>query len=283
LWDHGGLPSEDPDKQLSAMKAGSAAGFKPRQEGLVVTLKEAVYVLRVRWITVAVVTVAATIIAAVWTTLAMPTYMGSTRIFVAIRNATTGTDAYEVGQLSQARVVSYRDLIMSEALTTRTVNRLKLNISPRDLAKKVSASAQTDSVVITLSATDSSATGAISLANALSEDFVSMVEDLETPPAGGPTAVRAVIVQPAVDAQWISPSRPKIIVFGVFVGLLLGSTVALLRGRPKRRDRREDGMDSERTNGTASSGHEGIISPIDPPRQRENPLLGGKPTPRRPS
>lgn len=236
------------------------------------TLGEAVYVLRTRWITVLVVTVAATIIAALWTWLANPTYMGSTRIFIAIRSATTGTDAYEVGQLSQARIASYKDLIMSESLTTRTVNRLKLNVTPHDLAQKVSASSQTDSVVITLSVTDSSAAGAISLANALSDDFVSMVQDLETPLAGGPPAVRAVIVQPAVDAKWISPSRPKTIVFGVLVGLLLGATVALLRGRPKRRDRGRDGMDSERTNGTASSGHEGIT-----------PAIGGKPTHRRPS
>jgi capsular polysaccharide biosynthesis protein len=248
-----------------------------------VTLQEAIYILRKRWITIVVVTVAATIIAAAWAWLSSPTYMGSTRIFVAIRNDTNGQDAYAASQLAQKRIVSYKDLIMSESLTTRTVNRLKLNVTPRDLAQKVSASSQTDSVVITLSVTDSSASGAISLANALSDDFVNMVQDLEAPAAGGPPPVRAIIVQPAVSATSIEASRPKMILFGVFAGLLLGGTVALLRGRPNRRDRGGHGTDSERTSATASSGREGITPAIDPLDQRENRLLSGKPTDRRPS
>jgi hypothetical protein len=88
--------------------------------------------------------------------------------------------------------------------------------------------------VITLSVTDPSPTNAVSLANALSDDFVGMVQDLETPAANGPPAVtRAVTVQAAVDSQKVSPYRKKIISFGVNAGLLLGAVVALLRGRPK--------------------------------------------------
>jgi capsular polysaccharide biosynthesis protein len=243
-----------------------------------VTLQEAVHVLRMRWITVVVVTVAATIIAAAWAWLTPPTYVGSARLFIAIRNDTNGQDAYAASQLAQKRIISYKDLITSESLTTRTVNRLKLAISPNDLAKKVGALSQPDSVVITLSVTDVTASGAISLANALSDDFVNMVQDLEAPAGGGPPPVRAIIVQPAISATNISPSRAKIILFGVFAGLLLGTTVALLRGRPKRRERGGNGADSERTKGTVSNGQEGIIPTIEPLDQRENRLLSGKPT-----
>lgn len=216
------------------------------------TLQDAVYVLRARWVTVVVVIVAVMTIAVAWAWLAQPTYMTSTRIFIATQSATDGQDAYAAAELAKARIVSYNDLIMSETLATRTVKRLRLQIAPRDLAQKVGASAKTDSVVITLSVTDSSATNAVSLANALSDDFVSMVQDLETTQAdSGPPAVRALIVQRAVDPKWVSPNRPKIILFGIFAGLLLGPVVALLRGRPGRRDRGEHGMDFERTNGTA--------------------------------
>jgi capsular polysaccharide biosynthesis protein len=216
------------------------AGFKPRQKGLVVTLRDVVCVLRMRWLTVVVVIVAITIIAVAWALLIRQTYMASTRIFIATPTATDGQDAYAAAQLAQARIVSYDDLIMSESLATRTVKRLNLHIAPRDLAKKVDASAKSGSLVITLSVTDSSATNAVSLANALSDDFVSMVRELETTPADiGPPVVRAVIVEAAVDQQLVSPRRPKIILFGVFIGLLLGPVVALLLGRPKRRDQGE--------------------------------------------
>jgi receptor protein-tyrosine kinase len=184
--------------------------------------------------------VTAMIIAAVWAVLARPSYTTSTRIFIATQSATDGQDAFAAAQLAQARIVSYNDLIMSETLAARTVKRLNLHISPHDLAKKVSAAAKTDSVVITLSVTDSSPANAISLANALSADFVSMVQDLETTPAdSGPPVVRPLIVQPASDPQWVA-KRPQIILFGIFAGVLLGPVVALLRGRPGGRDRAED-------------------------------------------
>ncbi|HSS26138.1 MAG TPA: protein tyrosine kinase, partial [Mycobacterium sp.] len=168
------------------------------------------------------------IIAVAWTWLTPQTYTASMRIFISTQSATDGQDAYAAAQLAQARVVSYSDLIMSESLATRTVNRLNLHIAPRDLAEKVDASAKTGSVVITLSVSDSSATNAVSLANALSVDFVSMVRELETTPADvGPPVVRAVIVEPAIAPKLVSPQRPKIVLFGLFTGVLLGSVVAL--------------------------------------------------------
>jgi capsular polysaccharide biosynthesis protein len=225
-----------------------------------VTLRDAVSILRMRWVTVVVVIVAVMIIAVAWAWLTPPTYTASMRIFVATQSATDGQDAYAAAQLAQARVVSYSDLIMSESLATRTVKRLNLHIAPRDLAEKVDASAKTESVVITLSVTDSSATNAVSLANALSVDFVSMVRDLETTPADvGPPVVRAVIVEPAIDPKLVSPQRPKIILFGLFTGVLLGPVVALLLGRPKRRVRGENGVITPAPSGLAdtkrASGH----------------------------
>jgi capsular polysaccharide biosynthesis protein len=219
-----------------------------------VTLRDAVVVLRMRWVTVVVVVVAVMIIGVAWAWLTPRTYAASMRIFIATQSATDGQDAYAAAQLAQARVVSYSDLITSESLATRTVKRLNLHIAPRDLAEKVDASAKTQSVVITLSVTDSSPTNAVSLANALSVDFVSMVRDLETTPADlGPPVVRAVIVEPAIDPKLVSPQRPKIILFGLFTGVLLGPVVALLRGRPKRGVRGENGVTTPAPSGLADT------------------------------
>jgi capsular polysaccharide biosynthesis protein len=217
-----------------------------------VTLQDAIYILRRRFITVVVVVATIMIISIAWAFLSQPTYATSTRIFIATQSATDGQDAFAAAELAKSRVISYNDLIMSETLATRTVKRLRLQITPQDLAKKIVASAKTDSVVITLSVTDSSPANAVTLANALSDDFVSMVQELETTPAdSGPPAVRPLIVQHAVNPEWVSPNRLKIILFGIFAGLLLGPVVALLRGRPGGREGGELGTDNERATGTA--------------------------------
>jgi capsular polysaccharide biosynthesis protein len=234
-----------------------------------VTLRDAVYILRVRWITVVVVIVAVTIIAVAWAFLTPATYMASTRILIATPSATDGQDAYAAAELALLRIASYNNLIMSESLATRTVKRLNLHIAPRDLAKKVDASAKTGSALITLSVTDSSATNAVSLANALSEDFIGMVKDLETTPADlGPPVVRAVIVAPAVDQKLVSPGRSTVILFGVIVGLLLGPVVAILLGRPKMRDHDEHGVMKPALSGLAHVRRRQHDEPVSIPLQR---------------
>ena len=114
------------------------------------TLKDAVYVLHARWKTLVLVTVAVTILAVAYATLATPRYAASTRIFIATAAASNELDAYSAGRLAQGRMASYRDLILSDTLATRTVKRLKLNIAPRDLAKEIAAETHADSVMITI-------------------------------------------------------------------------------------------------------------------------------------
>lgn len=217
------------------------------------TLKDAVRILHARWKTLLLITLAVTMLAVAYATLTSPRYAASTRIFVATAATPDDLDAYSAARLAQARMASYKDLILSDTLATRTVKRLKLNIAPRDLAKEIKAELHLDSVMITVTVTDKSASDAVSLANALSEDFTGMVQDLETPAGGGPPPVRAVIVQSAANSKFVSPDRPKIIVFGVFAGLLLGVTGALLLGRPGQRDRGGHETDGQATTGTASN------------------------------
>ena len=128
--------------------------------------------------------------------------------------------------------MAYTDLIGSEALATRTAARLHLTVSPRELASKVHVSANPESVLLTLSVTDTSVVDAEKVANAMADDFVRLVADLETPEGGGPPAARAVVVQRALGAHWVSPNRPRVVAFGLVSGLLLGSVAALLLRRP---------------------------------------------------
>jgi capsular polysaccharide biosynthesis protein len=197
-----------------------------------VTLQNAFKIIRSRWILVAVITGLATIAAVAYAWLTPPEYTASTDIFIATPDIKSAEEAYAGSRFSQGRAVSYADLIESEALASRTAARLHLSVSPRELASKVHASANPESVLLILSVTDTSVVGAEKVANAMADDFVRLVADLETPEDGGPPAARAVVVQRALGAQWVSPNRPRIVAFGVVSGLLLGCAVALLMRRP---------------------------------------------------
>jgi receptor protein-tyrosine kinase len=197
------------------------------------TLQDAVHILRKRWITVVVVSLVASIIAVAYALLTPPSYVASTSIFIATPDASSPQDAYAAAEFASKRTIAYRDLIMSESLTTRTVRRLNLDITPRDLANEIDVSVKPDSVVITLTVTDSSPNLSVSLANELSADFVTVVKELEAPAADGQPGARAVIIQAAETSQQVWPLPQKIISFGVLAGLILGCMVALVRGRPK--------------------------------------------------
>ena len=196
------------------------------------TLQSALKIIRARWISVAVITALATIAAVAYAWLTPPQYTASTDIFIATPDVKNAEDAYAASRFSQGRAVSYADLIESEALATRTAARLHLSDSPRELASKVRASANPDSVVLTLAVSDTSAEGAEKLANALADDFVRMVAELETPADGGSPAARAVVIQRAQGAHWVSPDRPRVVAFGLLSGFLLGSAAVLMWRRP---------------------------------------------------
>ncbi len=183
--------------------------------------------------TVAIVTLVATLTAVAVAFMSQPQYSASTSIFVATPEVHNPEQAYAASRFAQDRATSYRDVIGSEALAARTVARLRLEESPRDLARKVKVTANPDSVVLKLSVTDSSAKDATTLANALSDDFIRMVKDLETPIDGGTPVARAVVIKSATAAVWVSPDRRKIIGFGALAGLVLGGVAALLRGPRK--------------------------------------------------
>src|SRR3954451_19145517 len=86
-----------------------------------------------------------------------PVYTSSTQLFVSTRDSTSTSDVYQGSQFSQQRVSSYAQLITGEDLAGRVINRLHLQLTPQDLHDEITASAVTDTVLIDVTVTDSSA------------------------------------------------------------------------------------------------------------------------------
>jgi receptor protein-tyrosine kinase len=195
-----------------------------------VDLNDFLKVIRTRWVTVFV-TATFTLLAALAFTLTQtPKYQAGTRLFVSTAAGTSVTDLYSGNRLAQDRVLSYAQLIMGENLAQRTVDRLNLDMDAATVKEEVTAKARLNTVLIDVAVVDSSPVQARDIANALSDEFVIMVRELETPAEGSKPDARVVVEQRAtVPTSPISPNKKKNLAAGVLLGGMLGIGLALLR------------------------------------------------------
>lgn len=189
-----------------------------------------------RWKIIAVVTVIAILGALGASLLSTPIYQASTRLFVSTSLGGSVNEAYQGNLLSQQRVTSYTKLLTGETLAQRTIDKLGSGalggLTSKALAAKVAATSAPDTVLIDVGVQDASPERARDIANALSDEFVVMAKELETPEKGGTPAARVVVEQEAqTPTDPVSPKTVRNIALGAAVGLLLGIALAVLRDR----------------------------------------------------
>jgi len=194
------------------------------------SLQDYMKLLRSRWATICVTIVVAVLGAVAVTLLTTPLYQASTRLFVSTTAGASVTEIYQGNLFSQERVKSYAELLMGETLAQRTIDKLGLEMSPEELQKNVTASAKLDTVLIRVDVLDQSAVRARDIANTLSDEFVAMVRDLETPADGGSPDARVVVEQRAsIPEQPVVPQTARNIAIGLALGAALGIGLAVLR------------------------------------------------------
>lgn len=180
--------------------------------------------------TVAVTMVAAILGAVAITLLTTPLYQSSTRLFVSTAAGSSLSDMYQGNRFSQERVVSYAQLLMGETLAQRTVDKLGLDMTAGELQKNIKASAKLDTVLIDVQVLDTSPVRARDIANTLSDEFVALVRELETPEGGTRADARVVVEQRAsIPSTPVVPNAPRNIGIGLLLGAVLGVGLAVMR------------------------------------------------------
>lgn len=193
-------------------------------------LQQFVKVLRARWITVCATALIPILAAVGYTLIQTPIYQASTRLYVSTTAGSSVADLYSGNRLSQDRVLSYTQLIMGETLAQRTVDRLGLDMNAASLKTRVTAKSKPNTVLIDVGVLDPSPVQARDIANALSDEFVVMVRELETPTNGAPPDARVVVEQRAsIPTAPVSPKKMRNIAAGILAGVMLGMGLALLR------------------------------------------------------
>jgi receptor protein-tyrosine kinase len=179
---------------------------------------------------IAAVTLLGVLAATAVTLVTTPQYQASTRLFVASTTGDSANERFQGNRLSQERVLSYTELLQGQTLAQRTADKLNLDISANELRSKVKATAKPDTVLINVSILDASPVRARDIANALSDEFVVMVRELETPGPGDRPDARVVVEQRAsVPETPVVPKKARNITLGLIFGVTLGVAAAVLR------------------------------------------------------
>ncbi len=187
-------------------------------------------ILRSRWVTVIVTTLVAVLCAVFATLLTAPLYQASTRLFVSTIAGASASELYSGNRLSQDRVLSYTQLLMGETLAQRTINKLGLNMTTEEFLKHVKASAKVNTVLIDVDVRDRSPVRARDIANAMSDEFVVLARELETPKPGATPDARVVVEQRATIPQKpVVPKRVQNLALGLVLGAMLGIGLAVVR------------------------------------------------------
>jgi receptor protein-tyrosine kinase len=192
-------------------------------------LRDYLRIMRQRWMTIVIVALLALSGTALFTLRVTPQYASTARLFISTPESNTD-QAYSGGLFSQARVTSYADLLTGEEISRRVVDRLNLDESPRDLAKQIKAVAKPETVVLSITVTDSGPERAQLLTQTVAEEFVRYVRELETPEGQTNAPVKASIVDRATSpSEPVSPRPVRNLTLAALLGLLLGAGAAVLR------------------------------------------------------
>lgn len=194
------------------------------------TIQDFFKLLRTRWIIICVTVMVALLGAIAVNLLTTPLYEATTRLFVSTTSGTSASEIYQGNRFSQERVVSYTQLVMGETLAKRTIDKLGLDMSPAALQSNVTASSKLDTVLIDVAVVDQSPVRARDIADALSDEFVVMVRELETPEAGTPPDARVIVEQRAsIPDHPVSPKTTRNLAIGLALGVVLAIGFAFLR------------------------------------------------------
>lgn len=162
--------------------------------------------------------------------LASPTeYRSSVTMVVSGRSSPDLASAVEGDQLSSQRMQTYVQLVTSPRLAGEVASDLRLGLTGDELAERISASAEPETILLTATVTDEVPARAAEIANTLATRFMRDVAQVEQPadPALNPL-VSVKVFEPATPAtEPVAPRAGLTIALGGLIGLVVGIGAAV--------------------------------------------------------
>ncbi|HEY0700111.1 MAG TPA: Wzz/FepE/Etk N-terminal domain-containing protein, partial [Micromonospora sp.] len=159
-----------------------------------------------------------------------PRYESSVTFFATVPSQGV-SDAYQGGLFLQQRVKSYVDLLTSDRLAQAVVAESPVGLTADQIRSRVSARVERETVLVKATVTDTDQARSLRLTEALSAQFVKLVQKIETPPGAKQSPMKVEIISgPRVGPEPVSPRPLRNLTLAGLVGLLVGIGLAVLRG-----------------------------------------------------
>ncbi|MFJ4267041.1 polysaccharide biosynthesis tyrosine autokinase [Paenarthrobacter nicotinovorans] len=203
-------------------------------------LRDYLHIFRRSWMLISSLTLIGVLAGGGVALLSTPTYKSETQLFVAIQSSGSVQELQQGNTFGQARVQSYVKTVNSPVVLQPAIDTLGLDVTPEELSRKVTASTDLNTVLITIAVEDSSPVQAAAIAEAIANSLVKVVDTLEKPREGGTSPVRLSIIMPAsAPAEPSAPNTKLSLVVGLVGGLAVGLMAAILRSTLDNRIRGE--------------------------------------------
>jgi capsular exopolysaccharide synthesis family protein len=193
-------------------------------------LRDYLRILRRNWILIVASSLLGLMAGGAASLLTPPTYTAQTRLFVAILNSGSVQELQQGNTFSQSRVLSYVKTVDSPAVLQPVIDSLGLDSTAAELGKKMRATSEPNTVLISISVTDRSPAQAAAIAEAVGNSLISTVDKLEKPRTDGPSPIKLSVITPASLPD--VPSAPNTslnILVGLIAGLAGGVSIGVLR------------------------------------------------------
>ncbi len=188
-----------------------------------------------KWIVAAAVCLLCVAAAAVGNATATREYTAVCLLYASPAASGTPGESYQGSLMAQDRVLSYRDLALSDRVSEKTIASLGLDMSVPELQSRISVETQPQSVAMDVSVTGGSAAEAVRLSREVCQQLVEAARWGDSPDdGGGPIVALRILQEPLTPEGPSSPNTGRNLGIGLLAGLLLAAAVVIGWGRVER-------------------------------------------------
>lgn len=174
-------------------------------------------------------------------------YRASTRLFFT-SSAVNVNDVYQATLAGQSRIQTYEVLASDPNVLSNALSRAGMaDVDPGILLANLHVDVPPGTIIMDIGVDSADPESAARLANAVSDELIAVVNELERPLGGGPPPVTLTVVQRATPATSpVSTLDPITVATGAVIGFLLGCAIAFLLDQVRRRkSSRSDAIPAE--------------------------------------
>jgi polysaccharide biosynthesis transport protein len=200
-----------------------------------VQVSKYIFLIRRRWFTIVlcVLVCLALAIVDIWRT--PVAYRATAQVFVTTTDVKDSSGLFASNEFAQSRVQTYISVVTSPSIVDPVRSALGLSLSARQLTQAIAVDAPLNKTLINIHVRDGSGVRAARIANAITDQFISVIKQIETEKAGTATqsatpVLKLTVIHPATaPASPVAPQKKLLLLLGLFAGLFLGLFFVIIR------------------------------------------------------